>query len=321
MEEKQRAERAAAERLLLERQQKELLERAAAAEKARIEKETAEKKLAQEKADQEAAERLLKQKQLDEKLRLEKEEAEKILKQKQEAEAKLALEKAQQVKKELEEKKSKLTETLNENDKRGANQKTLSNYYDPNREQASRLRTQLDTTFSASPVLKAYKFDLQKAVTFPLNTILDSKEAKGDMNEYRRNVVEKIKILVRLLGGQTCSITSTLTVNTSKHPMAVQFCLVYLAQKLVEKGEQTVSSRPETAFQYCLAINEVLKLTQLREMFESALWSQFYEKCPFCVPYYRTKEPGQTENQFLEYYNFIIIKILSFKIFKFFKDR
>lgn len=60
--------------------------------------------------------------------------------------------------------------------------------------------------------------------------------------------------------------------------------------------KETVASRPETSFQYCLVIIEVLK--QL-DKFEKILMGQFQEKCPYVVPYYKPKLPNQSD---LEYY-------------------
>jgi hypothetical protein len=62
--------------------------------------------------------------------------------------------------------------------------------------------------------MKTYKFDLQKAINFPLNSLLNDETN----SENKRNFHDKIKTLVRLLAGQTCVITSTLTVNPTKHP-------------------------------------------------------------------------------------------------------
>ena len=60
--------------------------------------------------------------------------------------------------------------------------------------------------------LKNYKFDLQKAINFILNSLLD------DNNDNKRNFEDKIKTILRLLNGETCVITSILTVYPKKHP-------------------------------------------------------------------------------------------------------
>lgn len=87
-----------------------------------------------------------------------------------------------------------------------------------------------------------------------------------------------------------------MTVNPTRHPRAIEFCLVYLARKLVEKGEETVGSRPETAFQYSQLLIDILK--QVPE-FENIILGQFQEKCPFVTPYYKPREPKQTDDEYL----------------------
>lgn len=156
----------------------------------------------------------------------------------------------------------------------------------------ARLRYETDQALSV-PTLKMYKFDLQKAINFPLNSLLDDKTS----DENKRNFSEKIKTLCRLLSGQTCTITSTLTVNPSKHPQAIDFCLVYLARKMVEKSEDTVASRPESAFQYAQLILDVLRQVKY---FEVILIAHFNEKCPFTVPYYKNRAPNQTDEKYFE---------------------
>ncbi len=181
--------------------------------------------------------------------------------------------------------------SINTNDRKGLNELTFRNY-EAIRESFENLRREVESCFNESS-LKMYKFDLQKAINFPINSLLDDKTNE----ESRRQFAEKIKTLLKLLAGQTCTITTTLTVNPTKHPRAIDFCLVYLARKIVEKGEETVASRPETAFQYVQVIIQILKQNS---NFEPILMGQFQEKCPYIVPYYKTKQNGQTENQYYE---------------------
>lgn len=115
--------------------------------------------------------------------------------------------------------------------------------------------------------------------------------------ENRRQFEEKIKTLCRLLSGQACTITSTLSVNAGKHPQGVNYCLVYLARKLVEKGEETVASRPESAFQYIQLILDIFKHFN---DFEVILLAQFQEKCPCTVPFYKLKSSNQTNEEYFE---------------------
>jgi hypothetical protein len=65
---------------------------------------------------------------------------------------------------------------------------------------------------SQNQELKNYKFDLQKAINFLLNSLLD------DDNDNKRNFEDKIKTILRILNGETCVITSILTINPKKHP-------------------------------------------------------------------------------------------------------
>lgn len=71
----------------------------------------------------------------------------------------------------------------------------------------------------------------------------------------------------------------------------------YLAKKIVEKGEKSVSSRPETAFQYSQLAITVIKQFPL---FEDILIAYFYEKCPYLIPHYRSKSPTQTIEDYFQ---------------------
>ena len=169
------------------------------------------------------------------------------------------------------------------NNRNGIISDTFKLYYEKYRTSLEKLRQEVEQTIGSSNELKMFRFDLQKAINFPLNSLLDD----GDSLESKKMYLEKIKTVVKLLSGQTCMITSTLTVSTAKHPRGVDFCLLYLAKKIVEKGEETVASRPDTAFQYAQLVVEVCK--QIPQ-FESILLVQFQEKCKFVVPYYRQKK-------------------------------
>ena len=185
----------------------------------------------------------------------------------------------------------RFVQNIFDTDKNGINQLTLKKY-ESILKSFDKIRTDADAALSSND-LKLYKFDLQKAINFPLNSLLEDETNE----ENRRNFNEKIKTLLRLLSGQTCDITTSLRVAPSKHPKSIDFCLVYLARKLTEKGEETVATRPETAFQYVQVIMQVFK--QVKE-FEPMLMAQFYEKCPFTVPYYKPRLPGQKDDQYFE---------------------
>jgi uncharacterized alpha-E superfamily protein len=160
--------------------------------------------------------------------RQQKEQTEAAQKLKETADLKLAQEKALVANKNAAQKQ--LVQKINDTDKNGVNQLTFKNY-EMLSKNFEKLRTEVDASLSAV-ALKLHKFDLQKAINFPLNSLLED-----DSNEEnRRNFNDKIKTLLRLLSGHTCDITTTLRVAPSKHPRSIDFCLIYLSRKLVEKG-------------------------------------------------------------------------------------
>jgi hypothetical protein len=233
---------------------------------------------------------MLKQKELaDAAKKLQDEQKAAALRQKQkEEDEKEAARKVEESKKAV---RKQIVQNIYDSDKNGINQLTQKNYQ-ALCENFIKIRAEAETALSAS-AFKAHKFDLQKAINFPLNSLLED----NTNEENRRNFNDKIKTLLRLLNGQTCDITTSLRVAPSKHPKSIDFCLVYLARKLVEKGEETVATRPETAFQYVQLILQVVK--QVKD-FEPILMAQFHEKCPLTVPYYKPRLPEQTDDQYYE---------------------
>ena len=87
------------------------------------------------------------------------------------------------------------TVNVNEDDKKGINHKNLTNY-EATRNFFVKIQQDIEEPFKESS-LKMYKFDLQKAVNFPLNSMLEDKCS----DDNRRNFIEKIKTLIRLLNG------------------------------------------------------------------------------------------------------------------------
>ena len=85
--------------------------------------------------------------------------------------------------------------SVNEDDKKGINHKNLTNY-EATRNFFVKIQQDIEEPFKESS-LKMYKFDLQKAVNFPLNSMLEDKCS----DDNRRNFIEKIKTLIRLLNG------------------------------------------------------------------------------------------------------------------------
>ena len=202
-----------------------------------------------------------------------------------------AIEAAEALKAQENQNKKNLVKKVDDMDKNGISHETYS-FYVKNRDYYEKMRNETEEAFK-DKTLKIYKFDLQKAINFPLNSLLDDKNSE----ENRRNFIEKIKTLCRLLTGQICMITSTLTVNPTKHPRAIDYSLAYLAKKLVEKSEETVASRPEFASQYAhVAIQVMIH----NPKFENLLLAQINEKCPMSLPYYKQRQNGQTDEQYFE---------------------
>jgi len=208
------------------------------------------------------------------------------IKKQEEETAAAAAKKASEVNEKIE-----TVKNVNENDKNGINAFTLTEF-ESIRIFYDKIRNEVETVLSEKS-LKMYKFELQKAINFPLNSLLDDKTNEDNV----RNFDEKIRTFIRLFNGQTCAITSTLVVNPTRHPSAIDFCLVYLAKQLVEKAAETVSSRPETSFQYAQLIKNVFKE---KSQFETILMGQLQEKCPFVVPFYKPRLQNQNENEYFE---------------------
>ena len=170
---------------------------------------------------------------------------------------------------------------------------------------------EFDSIFN-EPQLKSYKNDLQQAINFTLNSLLEDENQSNN----KRNFEDKIKTLLRLFNGDTCVITSILTVNPKRHPkglihffiflklaesflknLAIEFCLNYLARKIVEKGENTVESRPKTAFQYAQL---AMIIVNQHPIFKNILIGHFFDKCPYVVPYHKPKPQNQSIEDYLQ---------------------
>ncbi len=85
--------------------------------------------------------------------------------------------------------------SIQEADINGINSLTYTEY-EKRRFYFNKLQYEIEEVFKDSS-LKMYKFDLQKAVNFPLNSMLEDNSSEDN----RRNFNEKIKTLLRLLNG------------------------------------------------------------------------------------------------------------------------
>ena len=134
-----------------------------------------------------------------------------------------------------------------------------------------------DVTFSEAE--KPYKFNLQKAVNTPLNSL------SGVSSAHMQDKVDK---LVQLLSGSTVTVADK-TISTSSHPHGQKFCLALAAKKLAKQGEEVVSSDPKSAFP---AATLALALWDTYPDFGQLLLGYMFECCPFLVPLHPPRYSG-----------------------------
>ena len=87
------------------------------------------------------------------------------------------------------------------------------------------LATAVDScdTLTKDPQMKKYRFDLQKAVSTPVNAI------SSQSGEHLRDKIMRLK---RLLSGQQVEVTGR-TLTTNSHPAAKLYCSNLRAKKIV----------------------------------------------------------------------------------------
>ncbi|KAF4523214.1 hypothetical protein B566_EDAN011751 [Ephemera danica] len=133
--------------------------------------------------------------------------------------------------------------------------------------------------------LKKFKFQCQMAVTTPLNAISAVSAS---------HLRDKLKRLQSLLKGQPVELSNA-RVAASAHPLGILFCTNLLAQRIVEQGEQTVSSKPESAFPIAAV---TLALMAEFPLFKDLLFAHFFSHCPYLVPYYVPRTANMTDHQY-----------------------
>lgn len=140
-----------------------------------------------------------------------------------------------------------------------------------------------DVTFSEAE--KPYKFNLQKAVNTPLNSL------SGVSSAHMQDKVDK---LVQLLSGATVTVADK-TISTSSHPHGQKFCLALAAKKLAKQGEEVVSSDPKSAFP---AATLALALWDRYPDFGPLLLGYMFECCPFLVPLHPSRVEGSSDSEY-----------------------
>ncbi|XP_076364569.1 gle1 RNA export mediator [Tachypleus tridentatus] len=133
--------------------------------------------------------------------------------------------------------------------------------------------------------MKKYKFNLQKAVNIPVNTISDVSGA---------HLLDKLQRLGNLLSNQTVSVGDH-HVSCREHPNGLAFCYDLLAKKLVSQGEGQIASKHESAFAVAgVIVGLWCNYPDLGDL----ILAHFYTRCPYLVPYYVPQQEGQSEEDY-----------------------
>jgi len=131
---------------------------------------------------------------------------------------------------------------------------------------------------------KQFKFDLQRAVNTPLNSLSGVSSA---------HLQDKVDKLVQLLSGAQVTVGER-TVSVTQHQHARSFCLGLAAKKLAKQGEDVVSSDNKSAFP---AATFALAIWDKFPEFGTLLLAYMFEMCPFLVPFHPLQTAGQTEKE------------------------
>ena len=132
---------------------------------------------------------------------------------------------------------------------------------------------------------KTFKFELQKAVTTPLNSISGVSSA---------HLQDKVDKLVALLSGEQVSQGGK-TFSVNQHPHARGFCMALAAKKLANQGEQIVTSDHRLAFP---AATFALAIWDKFPEFGNLLLANILVRCPFLAPYHPQQTDGQTDRDY-----------------------
>ncbi|XP_050664141.1 mRNA export factor Gle1 [Leptidea sinapis] len=133
--------------------------------------------------------------------------------------------------------------------------------------------------------LKKFRFDCQKAVNTPVNTL------SSVSGSHMKKTLEK---LANLLRGEKVQISDSY-VSASQHPQGINYCTALLARKIVRQGDLLVSSNSEAAFPLA-AVTTVL-CVEFPD-FQKLLLANFHMQCPYLVPMFLPQREGQTDKEF-----------------------
>ncbi|XP_011667038.2 nucleoporin GLE1 [Strongylocentrotus purpuratus] len=132
--------------------------------------------------------------------------------------------------------------------------------------------------------VKKYRFDLQKAVNTPINSVSVQSGS---------HLLDKLHRIKDLLSGLEVQMTNRRVKATQ--PTGVIYVKDLAAKKLVKQGDEQVSSNHESAFAY--AAIAVALWQDIPDMGDLFLY-HFYQSSPFLVPYHMTKKDDQTLEEY-----------------------
>ncbi|XP_025092807.1 nucleoporin GLE1-like [Pomacea canaliculata] len=129
--------------------------------------------------------------------------------------------------------------------------------------------------------MKKFRFELQKAVNTPVNAISPVSRA---------HLLDILKRLQTLLRGQVVHVSDK-SISACSVPEGIDFCKNLVARMIARKAEEQVSSNHESAFAIAaIAVGLWAEFTEVGEL----LMSHLQELCPYVIPYYQPRLPGQS---------------------------
>ncbi|KAK0075919.1 hypothetical protein PV325_006171, partial [Microctonus aethiopoides] len=133
--------------------------------------------------------------------------------------------------------------------------------------------------FKESIATKKFRFECQKAINVPVNTI---SVINGS------HLLDKYNKLRNLLSGRS-------SLNVNQYSQGPLFCKNLLARNIVSQGETLVSSKSEAAFGIAAV---TLALMCDFPDFAELLKAHFYKTCPYLIPHFPSRFQGQSDEEY-----------------------
>ncbi|KAG8192692.1 hypothetical protein JTE90_009718 [Oedothorax gibbosus] len=141
----------------------------------------------------------------------------------------------------------------------------------------------LALTIKSDPRNKKFRFELQKAINTPINSLSSNSGSQ---------IKSKIVKLLTILSGNVPELRGR---DMSDNSVAYNFCANLIAKQFVEQGYTQISAQHSTAFPIALA---VLGVWSKKPDVGQLILSHFYTRCPYLVPYYPPRQEGQTDEEY-----------------------